>query len=326
MKKILIVSYGDDSHKNCLVSTAERLGHESILFDAGGYPNTGDELSVDLTGTEPAIKMHLSNSPIKPGEIAGVWWRRPRGSKANQNLNGLDQYKHLEGEVLIRSLADLLPNANWISDPEATRMACRKTVQLVLAKKMGIKIPLTCLGNSPESVKSFVSYLKGRKMIVKPIGTSFIDMSKDKGESKVVFTKIIEPSLLLENIDLVKNCPVIFQEAVEKEYDLRITVVDNKVFSAKVVLEGCSDPSNVDWRNHDGKRQYERHSLPEEIAGQCAAFTKAIGLRFGCIDMAYSKKGGYTFFEINPQGQWLPSEYDLQYPISTALLESLVKY
>ncbi|MFA5935188.1 MAG: hypothetical protein WC827_04885 [Candidatus Paceibacterota bacterium] len=141
----------------------------------------------------------------------------------------------------------------------------------------------------------------------------------------VVFTKVVDPELILNNIDMLKNCPVIFQESVEKDSDVRITVVDDKVFCAEISLIGCSDLSNVDWRNHDGVRIYKKHQLPREIELQCIEFTKAMGLRFGCIDMAYSRKYGYTFFEINPQGQWLPSELDLGYPISIALLESLTK-
>lgn len=328
--KIIVVSYGDDSHKNHFLKIAHKAGVETLLFDAGGYPSQtqNDQISIEYKDADPQLTLTISGQLLNPNEIGGVWWRRPRGAKI-KNCTAMEQYIRLEGEVVIRSLKDFLPNVNWVSDPEATRMAGRKPVQLMVAKRTGLKIPETCISNSPDVVKSFIKHLQGRKMIMKPVGTSFIELAKDdpSGRScnKVIFTQIVDYRVVLDNIAMVKNCPVIFQEAIEKESDVRVTVVDDKVFCAEIILEGCSNPNNVDWRNHDGIRVYRRHELPDEIKRKCTQFTKAMGLRFGCIDMAYSRKGGYTFFEINPQGQWLPSEEDVGHPISAALLEALTR-
>jgi len=319
---ILIVSYGDDVHKRVFEEVAIKNNYKPLLFDAGGYPIENEELSINFL--DDNLFISVKDKKVDPNDIFGVWWRRPR-NRGKDKITAMDRYMQLEGEVLVRSLRDFLPDVNWVSDPEATRMACRKPVQLLVAKKLGLKIPDTYLGNSPEGLLRFLKMLNNKKIIIKPIGTSFIDLSSDGSNSMVVFTKIVEKQLILDNMEMVKNCPVIFQEAVEKDSDVRITIVDDQVFCAEVSLFGCSDPNNVDWRNHDGKRVYTRHELPKKIQLQCIAFTKAMGLRFGCIDMAYSKKNGYTFFEINPQGQWLPSEIDLGYPISIALLKSLTR-
>lgn len=330
MKKIIIVSYGDDGHTKCLLEEAGKNGIEAILFDAGGYPITDkEEISIDYeNGISPKLRMSIGGTTVNGEDVSGIWWRRPRGTKSF-GRSGMDQYMHLEGEVVIRSLKEFLLHINWVSDPEATRMACRKPVQLAVAKEVGLQIPSTCISNSPVAVKDFMSSLGGRGMIMKPVGTSFVDLSQDQeledGGSKVIFTQIVDRSVVLDNLDLIKNCPVIFQEAVEKDSDVRITVVDGQVFCAEIILENCSNPKNVDWRNHDGIRVYRRHKLPKRIKDLCVQFTNAMGLRFGCIDMAYSSKSGYTFFEINPQGQWLPSQIELDYPISAALLKSLTK-
>ena len=164
---------------------------------------------------------------------------------------------------------------------------------------------------------------------MKPAGTSFVELvspdNPDGASNRAIFTQVVSSELILENLGMVKSCPVIFQEAIEKDSDMRITVVDDEVFCAEIKLEGCTNPNNVDWRNYEGVRKYQRHELPQEIKDQCVKFTHAMGLRFGCIDMGYSRKNGYTFFEINPQGQWLPSEIKLGYPISSALLKALTQ-
>jgi glutathione synthase/RimK-type ligase-like ATP-grasp enzyme len=323
MKKILVVSYGDDSHKNCFLEASRGSNYEIIVFDAGGYPLSDDEISINYHTVMPSLSFRISGQIVSTEDIIGVWWRRPRGARSVVG-SAINQYTNLEGEVIVRSLSYFLQKANWVSDPEATRTACRKPVQLAIAKGLGLKIPDTCISNSPDEIKAFIARLHDKPIIMKPAGTSFVDLTKDgKGQiSKVIFTKIIKPELILENIDLTRNCPVIFQEAVQKDSDVRITVVDDEVFCAEITLEGCSDPSNVDWRNHDGVRKYKKHSLPQDIAQLCVNLPKVRGLWFVLINMPYSLKDGYTFFEINPQGQWLPSE-NLGYQISNSLLRAL---
>jgi glutathione synthase/RimK-type ligase-like ATP-grasp enzyme len=135
----------------------------------------------------------------------------------------------------------------------------------------------------------------------------------------------VNPSDILENLDMVSNCPVIFQEAIQKDFDLRITVVDDEAYAAKIVLEGCGDSENLDWRNYEGKRLYSAYLLPLEVLNQCVAIVKALGLRFGCVDIGVSKEGDHVFFEVNPQGQWLPSELKLCYDISGSIVEGLTR-
>jgi glutathione synthase/RimK-type ligase-like ATP-grasp enzyme len=80
----------------------------------------------------------------------------------------------------------------------------------------------------------------------------------------------------------------------------------------------------TDWRRMNADRTYKKHELPPEVSKRCFEVTRRLKLAFGCIDLAFSEKEGYTFFEINPQGQWLVSEQVLGLPIGDALAEMLV--
>lgn len=323
--KVLIVSYGDDMHKNHVMSRAEYMGISTLVFDAGSYPNKSDFITINYDAVGE-VTLSLGGHTVCGSEISGIWWRRPRSSDLHK-LTPLQQYMRIEGEVVIRSLQDLIVDTTWVSDPEATLMAGRKPVQLSVAKSIGFSIPETCISNDISSVMEFISK-SDRPLIIKPVGTSFIKLSNEKqpeSRNMIVFTRIVDKMVLRENLALVSNCPIIFQEAVKKDSDIRVTVVGNRVFAAEITLVGCSDSTNVDWRHYDGKRIYKRHVLDHETEKMCIALTQRLGLRFGYIDMAFSKKGGYTFFEINPQGQWLPSEIEqLGYPISAALLDVLL--
>ena len=325
MKTIIIVSYDKDGHATHLLEKAHLRNINAVLFDAGAFP-FGSEVSLNFFNNQKE-EIKLSSENVAIHDIAGVWWRRPKGAKLDKLPDNMEKYINRESEILIRSLRDFLPTVNWISDPEANSLAGRKPVQLMVAKRIGFKIPETCISNSPDAVKKFIEYLGEKKLTMKPVGSAFIELAterKDSQKNQVVFTKIVNPNDILENIDMVRNCPVIFQEAIQKDFDIRVTVVDNNVFAAGVHIDGGTDEGNLDWRNYAGTRRYEKHKLPADIEKLCVEFVKEMGLRFGCIDLGFSHKDGYTFFEINPQGQWLPYEIQLGYPISDALLDSLI--
>lgn len=327
-KTALVISYQGDAHVELLMRKARDRGINAVLWDVSKYPANGS-VSLEIDNNSTDSRIWVDGEGYDTSDIQGVWWRRPGGAQSGGPKSRMRQYISVESEFVVRSLRDFLVGSSWISDPEATRLACRKPVQLYHASQVGLKIPATCVTNSPDALLSFLESMKGRGVIMKPVGSAFMPLDPDgqnnTSNNKVVYTKIVDPAVLLENIGMVKNCPVIFQEAIPKDYDVRVTVVDHEVFAASIRLEGFDDPANLDWRNHAGTRVYSHHVLPDEIRAWCTSVVSRLGLRFGCIDLGFSEKDGYTFFEINPQGQWLPSELKLGYNISGAILDSLTR-
>jgi hypothetical protein len=52
--------------------------------------------------------------------------------------------------------------------------------------------------------------------------------------------------------------------------------------------------------------------------------TSHFGLTYGAIDLRYSADDGFTFFEINPDGQYLWIEIETGLPISDAIAAQLL--
>ncbi|MEK7535887.1 MAG: MvdC/MvdD family ATP grasp protein [Patescibacteria group bacterium] len=327
MAKIVVVSYPDDKHATRVMKRAQTLGKEAILWDISEYPKNSDITFTYAGGSGKELLIGINGKRLSASQISGIYWRRPRGQKGPKENSRIDEYIRLESEVAIRSLCDFLPQVNWISHPENARLACRKPVQLKLAKELGARIPATCITNSPEEFRKFLETLGNRALTMKPAGTAFIPLARKTNlasrKNRIIFTQIVRPKLILENIDMVRNCPVIFQEAIIKDFDVRVTVVDKEVFASKIELMGCEDPVNLDWRNYAGARNYTAHKLPGEISDLCVNIVAGLGLRFGCLDFAFAESEGYVFFEVNPQGQWLPSELKVGYDISGSLVRSL---
>ena len=55
------------------------------------------------------------------------------------------------------------------------------------------------------------------------------------------------------------------------------------------------------------------------MAEKCLALTRSYGLAFGAIDLARVDDGLYTFFEINPNGQWAWIEQLTGQPLRQAM-------
>jgi hypothetical protein len=134
---------------------------------------------------------------------------------------------------------------------------------------------------------------------------------------------LFETRLLTEgdmrDIWRVSHCPTIFQEHIEGEYDLRITVVGTEIFAARLLFKEGRHPvdSRVD------RVPVKATTLPIELNQKILSLVGYLGLTYAAIDMRLGTDGSYTFFESNPEGQFLWIEIETGLPISDALASVL---
>ncbi|HKV43594.1 MAG TPA: hypothetical protein VJT32_02785 [bacterium] len=137
-----------------------------------------------------------------------------------------------------------------------------------------------------------------------------------------MYTNLLDESRsnLLER---VVSCPTLFQQWIQKEVDVRITVAGNKCIGVALHSQE-REVSLVDCRrdNMTGMR-YSLLSIGEELEGTLVALVGSYGLHFAAIDMARDFHGRYWFLELNPAGQWAWLEQAAGAPISEALIECL---
>ncbi len=118
--------------------------------------------------------------------------------------------------------------------------------------------------------------------------------------------------------------PVIYQREIRKAFDVRVTVIGDKVFAAAIHSQDHNE-TEVDWRS--GTRDDLRHEaieLPPDVAAQCLALTAALGLRYGAIDLVADLDGRHWFLEINPNGQWAWIERRTGLPLAEAIVDTLL--
>lgn len=327
-KSVLVISYDEDDSAKLLMQRLNEIGQHYYLVDLSKYPN---QATATLDYSSGSVESRFSGEGVtfNPKSIKSIWWRRPKGKVRPPTEDPITRYMEIESEILMNSFFELFRDVRWVSNPEMTRIANHKPLQLEFAQKIGFRIPKTIISNDPAAVTDFLRSNWDMPVIMKPVGTSFVRISpdvKNPGDKNLaIYTRIIDKKQILENIAMVANCPVIFQEAAGQEFDVRATVIGDKVFAIKI---GHSEDfgagsNNVDWRNQKLKRTYEKLIVPAEIENKCVEITQSLNLNMGAIDLCYSKKKGFTFLEINPQGQWVPSETVAGHPVSLTLAKFL---
>ncbi len=124
--------------------------------------------------------------------------------------------------------------------------------------------------------------------------------------------------------ELVKNAPTQIQDYVEKEYELRVTVVGRKVFAVKIDSQ-LNEVTKVDWRPHTALNPHSIVVIPDEISEFCRTYIQEQRLLYGAMDFIVDPAGRYVFLENNPSGQYLWLEHETGVPITEALVELFVE-
>lgn len=253
-------------------------------------------------------------SILGESNYTSVWFRRTKLPDLGDIPVHQKIYLIGEIEAFVKNLFSIL-DANWLSEPFAVYRAENKLFQLKAAQNLGFAIPATIVTNSKENLISFY-HKHNKNIIVKPISQTRIN---NANSASFIFTNKIENELI-EKIEEFDLTPCIFQENVEKDYEIRVTVVGNQVFAAAVYSQG-NEETVIDWRRK--KLAFKAVELPESIQSLSVALVKALDLQFGAIDLIKTKSGDYVFLEVNPNGQWVWIENETGLPISNAIIKLL---
>lgn len=282
-----------------------RLNTEDIHTYRAVLPN-GDPRQLRLRGKDR--ELHLS-------EVSTAYYRRPMPPEFGDHAPATADYLQAEWSAMLRTIWNAL-DGRWLNCPFAILRAEDKPRQLKIAQQSGLRVPETLVTNDPDYLLPFA---KRGEVVAKPLRHALIE-DGDKGQ--VIFTSRIA-SLTKADMNSIERAPVIFQDEVHKQFDVRAIVVDDQVFATAIESQMHRDTS-VDWRK--GVRTDLVHrsiALPNDIERACITVTRALGLRYSAIDLVEDTEGQHWFLEANPNGQWAWIEQRTGAPISSAIVEGL---
>lgn len=323
VEMIVVLSNKKDSHYLYVKEQIEKMGGEIFLLDFSQYPED-IAISLRMDNESANVYFEFDDQKFNGKEIKTVWNRRKSQPAAPKGLidENVREYIARESQFFLDSLPQIL-NCFWVSDPDAISLAARKPYQFFKAKELGFKIPQTIISNSQKLTKTFINQINDT-IAVKALCMPHVPIPNSEKEALILYTKKKEREELRPLLVNIRNCPTVFQEYVEKEFELRITVVGNQIFPCAIYSQ-YSERTREDWRRYDlPNTPHKVHELPQDIQMKCLKLVQELDLVFGCIDMIVTPKGEYIFLEINPNGQWLWIERLTGMPIGKTIAEMLI--
>ncbi|TDD56842.1 ATP-grasp ribosomal peptide maturase [Kribbella antibiotica] len=297
----------------------EHLNQRGVGFwrlDPGDFPD-----SIDLSAGFDGAWFGELLGPLRLVELAevrAVYFRRPSGFKTPAGLpeSEADFIRSQARHALFGILAGL-PRVTWLNNPGRMADARVKPYQLAIAAQVGLSTPKTLVTNRPDDVVAFGKRV-GR-IVTKSLSTILYE-SADEGTGVLYTAEVPESDWGHPGIAATAH---LFQEVVERDYEVRLTYVDGQFFAAAIMPD---DPDGaVDIRAHKRAVTYRETRVPDQVRTAISEMMKRLGLLFGAFDFIVTPDGRWTFIEVNPNGQWAWIEQETGLPISAALADILEK-
>ncbi len=298
MRRILIISHSED----ITASYIEKKFNEKAVFYRLNVNKLND---YDIKITQEGTLISLVGEKFKLSEINSIYYRKPRLPDFSEYSTAY--HKLMEKDIIsfIVGIVDSF-KGRCLTHPSILRRTENKVFQLSVAKEVGFKLPLSLITNSEIEAENFNENMIS---IIKPLslGKFF------NGENvHIIQTNLVDKSKGISNLEL---SPSYFQEYIEKDYELRVTVVAGEFFVSKIISE-----NKVDWRTEGTK--FKKGNLPTSIQNKCLLMMKKLELNFGAFDFIV-RNNQYYFLEVNPNGQWLWLEEEVGLNISQAIFDYL---
>lgn len=311
---IVVLSHPDDPHAARVMKHLTTAGQDHVLLNLSHLP---DRASVTVDYADPAAPgiryAPADGAELDLGAATAAWWRRPQAARPETISDpSVAMFTHNEWHEALAGLWRLLP-VRWMNDPVRDEAASRKAYQLKAASEAGLLVPRTLVTSDPDRARCFI-HTHG---IGRTIFKTFSCTHEIWRETRLVRNED------LAQLDAVRLAPVIFQEYVEAEADLRITSVGGRLFVAAIDARGSD--YEVDFRMSLGQARTSSAELPQEVQAGIHRLMRCLGLEYGAIDMRRTPSGQHVFLEVNTAGEFLFVEERTGLPISEAVAEWLTR-
>lgn len=291
---IVVVSHPEDPHAARVLDVLQRAGHATLLLNLADLPERATLTFDYASNGRPHVEYRLNGRTVDLAAARAAWWRRPQapqlaGVAGNQDVLA---FVHNEWHEAIHGLYQLM-DVPWMNPPAVDEVASRKALQLRVARELGLRTPRTLVTSDPDAARRFIN----EQGVGRTIFKTFSCTHQVWRETRLVRAEELE---MLEQLRL---SPVIFQEYIRADADLRVTVVGDRIFPAAIDSRGTD--YEVDFRMSLGQSRVSPCTLPPEVESRLFALMKRLGLIYGAIDLRRTPEGEHVFLEVNTGGEFL---------------------
>ena len=319
--KVVIFSISADLHADRVIACLPECVEALRL-------NLDDPSTWSLSYLNGDVRISTNTETIGLDEIVSVFLRRTpnfdafKRTVAPQHLEYSDFIANQKFSLFSDCLAVLDFSKPFVNSL-ATANKAGKAVQAKAAAAVGLATPATYMGANAGDASRFVRNVfgKGERVCSKAIANTKVHIN---GQQHTRFTEIHDPATLVESLGSLESCPIIFQEYASKAYEIRATVIGDRIFASRIDSQNAGGGTAVDWRRYDiPKTPHSKYELPNEVRDRILALQRRLGLIYSSFDLVRTPDGQYIFLETNPFGQWLWIEDLTGLPISKAIADLL---
>ena len=268
------------------------------------------------------FQMEVKNKVIYSKDISSFWFRRgwftfSKSILFDQQLEKktvmqINDHLNSENHVLKEFLYCVFTQQRHLGSPLTDKN--NKLITLLKAKEFGLSIPTTWITTQFKSLPS-----GSTDIISKGISSiAYIDCENGAIGN---FTEVVSKN---ERDSDSHFFPSLFQEKLEKQYELRIFFLNDEFFTACIFSQSDAQTS-VDFRKYNRKKpnRVVPFQLPEDIAIKLRKLMYTFSHKTASVDMVVTRDNEYVFLEINPVGQFgmvsYPCNYHIEKKIATYL-------
>ncbi|MCX4550211.1 ATP-grasp ribosomal peptide maturase [Streptomyces sp. NBC_01267] len=317
MSAILVIAARDDWPTDRVIKILGERGARVFRMDTADFPqHLGVAARIDQAATWHG-ELATDSRTVDLADIDAVYFRAPGGFSFPEDMSGPERrFAAAQARAGLGGVITALEGCRWVSNPAAMARAEYKPVQLAAAREAGLRIAPTLITNRPESVRAFAAEARG-PIVCKPVASPvFIEGN----QLKAVYSKRLDADGLTD-LRGIESTAHLFQAWADKAYEVRLTVVGNRMFAAEI--HAGSDAAYEDWRTDYASLTYAATDTPADVASGVRRLLDMLHLRYAALDFVVSPAGEWTFLEANPCGQWDWIAHATDLPIAEAIADEL---
>ena len=243
---------------------------------------------------------------------ASVVWLRRFSSPKISHAQLCPHSRFITHEWMDLLLGTLLTLRVPVVNHPRMQFSCPKTLQLRIAKEVGLRVPETRITNDPNVLLALFEQTGG-DLVHKAF--------KPLERVTLLVERVLSEHLDSACLETLSVAPVIFQANIHKTHDVRVIVVGDDIFAARCIAPPAP---TIDVRAVTGA-PYEKCTLPHGVEAQIHALMARLGLAMGALDFVVGTDQELYFLEANPQGQFLYVEQFTGQRITSAVASFLTK-
>ncbi len=312
---LLILTNGEDATASYLAEVLRKCGVPFLRLDT---ENLVSRTAIRYEPGRPALR--IDTHWYEPTAFSHVWYRRPEKLE-DVRFGDSAEHRYILSEwtEALEGFFTHVDRRRWMNHPASNAAASHKLGQLSIAARLGFSVPDTLVTQDPDALRTFFERNEGA-VIAKPMATGYLSRSPAESDSLIYTNRVGREQL--DRLEDLGDCPTLFQQLVPKECDVRITVVDARVHTTRLLATENGVQRCDIRRNNMDDVLYESITTPPEVERNIHALMRYYGLRFGAIDMVVTSEGSWYFLEINPNGQWAWLDLCAGQDIASSFVES----